>query len=69
MLFLLLRCLRVFSDGSPVSKEVEPLAFPETRWKNKLFGFGTVGNLQHEVGYLKDLVSRNAEQVDMKIGL
>lgn len=37
--------------------------------KNKPFGFAVVGNLQHEVGYLKDLVSRNAEQADMKTGL
>lgn len=58
----------MFSDGNPVSKEVEVLAFPETRWKNKPFGFAAVGNLQREVGYLKDLVSRNAEQADMKIG-
>lgn len=59
----------MFSDGSPVSKEMEVLAFPETRWKNKPFVFFTVGNLQHEVGYLNDLVSRNAKQADMKIGL
>lgn len=38
----------MFSDGNPVSKEMEVLAFPETRWKNKPFGFAAVGNLQHE---------------------
>lgn len=59
----------MFSSGNPVSKGVEVLAFPETRWKNKPLGFAAVGNLQHELGYLKDLVSRNAEQADVKIGL
>lgn len=36
---------------------------------NKPFGFAAVGKLQYEVGYLKDLVSRNAELADVKTGL
>lgn len=34
-------------------RKLKVLAFPETRWKNKPFGFAALGNLQYEVTYIK----------------
>lgn len=47
---------------SSISKEMVFLAILESRWRNKLFGFDEVENLQHGAGHLKHLLSRTAEQ-------